>query len=85
MRFLFLVIFISTLFANCNYIQDDDLKNLCKAETTNNPISCNYIKNHDKKYYCLAIVKEDKNKCFYIKDSDLKNYCLSKVVKGIKY
>jgi len=78
MRWLYLIILANSLYANCDYIQNIDLKNLCKAETTNNSISCNYIKNHDKKYYCLAIVKKDKNKCFYIKDSDLKNYCLSK-------
>jgi hypothetical protein len=78
-QFTFFSIFSIALFANCNYINDADLKNLCFAETTNAPQKCYYIRDKDKKNYCLALTKRKKDTCNYIKNSDLKNYCKAKI------
>ena len=55
--FLLALASVNALYANCNYINESDLKNLCIAETRDNINNCHYIKNIDKKNYCLAIVK----------------------------
>ena len=73
---LILLTISSLIYANCNYINNSDLKNLCKAET-NNSMYCNYIKNSDDKNFCIGITK-DYNYCNYIKNRDKREYCKSK-------
>jgi len=78
-RLIYLLILPISIYANCSWIQNLDLKNLCKAEVSQKSTTCNYILDRDKKNYCLGIVQKSKSHCNWIKDKDLKNYCLAKI------
>ena len=79
-KFLFNILALLVLSTNayavpCDFIDNNDIRYLCKAIEEKSTSQCYFINDNDFKYGCLAEVSKQSSYCDFIKDSDLKYLC----------
>lgn len=77
--FLFLILVVSSVRADCWSIRDYDSQRMCLAKTKNDTGYCWQIRDNDQQKYCLATIKKDRSYCWQIRSNDLKQMCLSEL------
>lgn len=59
----------------CDFIDNNDIRYLCKAIEEKSTSQCYFINDNDFKYGCLAEVSKQSSYCDFINDNDLKYLC----------
>ena len=77
--FISSLVFSFSVFAQnssqCNFIQNQDQKNMCIAQAERRSSQCNFIQNQDQRNSCIAQVERRPSQCNFIQNQDQKNMC----------